>query len=186
MNAENTLLNDYFLNDVNITSNIRNKGEYKYFYIGENSSETDKSFLYFSTMWYTEKITKDMEILSSCYNNINTGQLFYNKATKKYNLFIYKNVMDNRNENLSLNLHRIINITPQKIIDNKKNNSKNLTEKDYQNIKNSKIFLASFDYIILNEIDMRILLININTGKFVTLFRKPQLIDIVILLFKEQ
>ena len=172
MNAENTLLNDYFLNDVNITSNIRNKGEYKYFYIGENSSETDKSFLYFSTMWYTEKITKDMEILSSCYNNINTGQLFYNKATKKYNLFIYKNVMDNRNENLSLNLHRIINITPQKIIDNKKNNSKNLTEKDYQNIKNSKIFLASFDYIILNEIDMRILLININTGKFVTLFRK--------------
>ena len=41
MNTENALLKDYFLNDVNITSDIRAKGEYKYFYMGENSSETD-------------------------------------------------------------------------------------------------------------------------------------------------
>ena len=114
MNEENSLLKDYFLNDVNITSDIREIGEYKYFYLGENSSETDKSFLYFSTMWYTEKITKDMEIISSCYNPVNTSQLFYNKKTKLYNLYIYKNIIDNRNENISLKLHKIINIIPQK------------------------------------------------------------------------
>ena len=116
MNADNTLLDDNFLNDVNITSDVRAKGEFKYFYIGENSSETDKSFLYFSTMWYTEKITKDMKIISSCYNHINTGQLYYNTKTKIYNIFIYKNVLDSKNENLSLKLRRIINIEPYKEI----------------------------------------------------------------------
>ena len=50
MSFEKAYLKDDFLNDVSITSDIRAKGEYKYFYIGENSSETDKSFLYFSTM----------------------------------------------------------------------------------------------------------------------------------------
>jgi len=175
MNTENALLKDYFLNDVNITSDIRAKGEYKYFYMGENSSETDKSFLYFSTMWYTEKITKDMEIISSCYNPINTGQLFYDKKAKIYKIFIYKNNIDNRNENLSLKLHKIINITPHKKSDNQDTNPKKKEEKDYQNIQNSKIFLASFDYILLNENDARILLININTGKYITIFSKSGL-----------
>ena len=170
MNEENSLLKDYFLNDVNITSDIREKGEYKYFYLGENSSETDKSFLYFSTMWYTEKITKDMEIISSCYNPVNTSQLFYNKKMKLYNLFIYKNIIDNRNENISLKLHKIINIIPQKRREGKNSTSKNQEEKDYNSIKNTKIFLASYDYILLNEIDIRIILININTGKFITIF----------------
>ena len=172
MNVENNSFNDFFLNGVDITSNIRAKGEYKYFYIGENSSETDKSFLFFSTMWYSEKVTKDMEIICSCYNRINTAQLFYNKKTKKYNLFIYKNIIDNRNENLSLKLLRIIQITPQIKMDNNmnKNSKKNLTEKEYHNIKNGKICLASYDYILLNEYDSRIILIKINTGEFVTLF----------------
>ena len=89
MNVENALLKEYFLQDVNITSDIRAKGEFKYFYIGENSSETDKSFLYFSAIWYTEKITNDMVIICSCYNHINTAQLYYNKKMNKYNLFIY-------------------------------------------------------------------------------------------------
>ena len=172
MNGENSLLKDYFLNGVNITSDIRAKGEFKYFYIGENSSETDKSFLYFSTMWYTEKITKDMQIVCSCYNHISTGQLYYNTKTKIYNLFIYKNVMDNKNENLSLKLHRIINIAPLKRNFNQNNNQKNQEEKEYQSIMNSKVYLASQDFILLNEIDSRILLININTGKFITIFRK--------------
>ena len=172
MNVENASLKEYFLQDVNITSDIRAKGEFKYFYIGENSSETDKSFLYFSAIWYTDKITSDMEIIFSCYNHINTAQLYYNKKIKKYNLFIYKNEVDYRNENISLKLHRIINITPSKKNHNQNNNTKNQTEKDYQSIMSSKIFLASKDYILLNEPDLRVLLININTGKFLTLFRK--------------
>ena len=175
MNTDNALLKDYFLNDVTITSDIRAKGEYKYFYIGENSSETDKSFLYFSTMWYTEKITKDMEIISSCYNPINTAQLFYNKKTKIYSIFIYKNKIDNRNENISLKLHKIIKIAPHKKNDDQNSNPKNKEDKDYQNIQNSKIFLASFDYILLNENDTRILLININTGKYITIFSRSGL-----------
>ena len=172
MSFEKAYLKDDFLNDVSITSDIRAKGEYKYFYIGENSSETDKSFLYFSTMWYTEKITKDMEIICSCYNHINTGQLFYNKQTKLYNIYIYKNKIDNKNENISLKLYRIINIAPLKRNINQSNNPKNQHEKDYQSIMSSKIFLASNDYILLNEIDARVLLININTGKYITIFRK--------------
>ena len=68
MNNDNLEYNDSFLNDINITSNIRAPGEYKYFYCGENNTETDKSFLVFSTMWYTEKVTENMEIISSCYN----------------------------------------------------------------------------------------------------------------------
>ena len=172
MNVENALLKEYFLQDVNITSDIRAKGEFKYFYIGENSSETDKSFLYFSAIWYTEKITNDMVIICSCYNHINTAQLYYNKKMNKYNLFIYKNEVDYRNENISLKLHRIINISLSKKNYHQNNNAKHQTEKDYQSIINSKIFLASKDYIILNEPDLRVLLININTGKFLTIFRK--------------
>ena len=172
MNVDNALSKDYFLQDVNITSDIRAKGEFKYFYIGENSTESDKSFLYFSAIWYTERITNDMEIICSCYNQINTAQLYYNKKIKKYNLFIYKNEIDYRNENISLKLHRIINITPLKKNYNHNNNTKNQKEKEYHTIINSKIFLASKDYILLNEPDLRVLLININTGKFLTLFRK--------------
>ena len=133
MNGENVLSKDYFLNDVNITSDIREKGEFKYFYIGENSSESDKSFLYFSSIWYTEKITSDMEIICSKYNHINTAQLYYNKKTKKYNLLVYKNNVDYRNENISLKLHKIINIIPFKRNYSQNNNSKNQAEKDYQN-----------------------------------------------------
>ena len=55
---------------------------------------------------------------------------------------------------------------------NQINNPKNQHEKDYQSIMSSKIFLASNDYILLNEIDARVLLININTGKYITIFRK--------------
>ena len=172
MNAENALLKEYFLNDVNITSSIRAPGEFKYFYMGENSSETDKSFLYFSSLWHSEKVTKDMEIICSCYNNINTGQLFYNKKTQNYNLFIYKNIIDYRNENISLKLHRIINITPKKRLDVGNKSQKNQNDKEYQNIMNSKIYLASKEYILLNEVDLRILLINIDTGRFITIFSK--------------
>ena len=123
-------------------------------------------------MWYTEKITKDMEIICSSYNHINTGQLFYNKQTKIYNIYIYKNIIDSKNENISLKLYRIINIAPLKRNINQSNNPKNQHEKDYQSIMSSKIFLASNDYILLNEIDARVLLININTGKYITIFRK--------------
>ena len=72
---------DNFLNAVDITSTIRAKGEYKYYYCGENNSETDKSFLAVATMWYNDRITSDMEILASCHNPLNTAQLFFNNET---------------------------------------------------------------------------------------------------------
>lgn len=52
------LNNSDFLNEVDITSKIRAPGEYKYYYIGENNSESDKSFLVISTMWHSKKKLK--------------------------------------------------------------------------------------------------------------------------------
>ncbi len=174
MNNDNLEYNDSFLNDINITSNIRAPGEYKYFYCGENNTETDKSFLVFSTMWYTEKVTENMEIISSCYNSINTAQLFLNKKTNLYNLFIYKNIIDYKSENMSLKLLKIINLPSKNKSDNQNsktiNGSKN--DKDYLNNMNSKIYFASNNYILLNETDCRILLIDIYTSSYLTIFSK--------------
>ena len=102
---------EYFLNSVDITSNIRTKGEYKYYYCGENNSESDKSFTAISTMWFNEKITSDMEILSSCYNPINTAQIFYNNKTNTYTVLVYKNIIDYRNENMQLKLLHNVNLS---------------------------------------------------------------------------
>ena len=178
MNDDISGYKDEFLNDVNITSNIRAPGEYKYFYSGENSTETDKSFLFFSTMWFTEKVTENMEIISSCYNSINTAQLFFNKKTNLYNLFIYKNKIDYRNENMSLKLFKIINIALQNKTDNQNNannnrmNNNTKFDKDFLNNINTKIYFASNNYILLNELDNRILLIDIDNNSYITIFSK--------------
>ena len=178
MENNNIDLSNSFLNEVNITSNIRAPGEFKYFYCGENNTETDKSFLVFSTMWYTERVTDDMEIISSIYNSNNTVQLFLNKKNDLYNLFIYKNIVDYKNENMSLKLLKILNIVPkiklEKQINNNKTNNTNKTysKKEYSSLMNTKIFFASNNFILLNEIDLRIMLIDIYEGTFVNLYCK--------------
>ena len=165
-----------FLNEVNITSNIRGPGEYKYFYFGENSSASDKSFLVFSTMWYTDKVTDDMKIICSCYNSIHIAQLYINKITNLYNLFIYKNKIDFRNENMSLKLLKIINIIPNNKTEqnniSKSNTNQTRNEKDYMNYMDVKIFFAANNYLLLNEKDCRILLIDFTKGNYVTIFSK--------------
>ena len=50
MNFDNFTEEGSFLNAVNITSNVRAPGEYKYYYCGEKNSSSDKSFLSISTM----------------------------------------------------------------------------------------------------------------------------------------
>ena len=107
----NINLEENFLNAVELTSNIRAPGEYRYYYCGENNSESDKSFLAISSMWYNNKITSDMEILTSCHNPTNTAQIFLNNQTNLYNILIYKNVIDYRNENMELKLIHQINIS---------------------------------------------------------------------------
>ena len=173
MNNDNLDFKDNFLNEVNITSNIRGPGEYKYFYFGENHSGSDKSFLVFSTMWYSDRITDDMEIICSCYNSINIAQLYINKKTNLYNLYIYKNIIDYRNENMSLKLLKIINIIPYNKSEqnsiSKSNTNQTKNEKDYMN---AKIYFASNNYLLLNEKDYRILLIDLNTSNYVTIFSK--------------
>ena len=168
---ENSEYKDSFLNDINITSNIRSPDEFKYFYCGENNSENDKSFLVFSTMWHSERITENMEIISSCYNSINTAQLFLNKKTYFYNLYIYKNIIDYKNENMNLKLYRIINISTKIKLDNQNNDIKTstTTKKGYLDLINTKIYFASNNYILLNEFDCRILLIDINNNSYITL-----------------
>ena len=175
MNNDNLDFKDNFLNEVNITSNIRGPGEYKYFYFGENHSGSDKSFLVFSTMWYTDKII-DMEIICSCYNSINIAQLYINKKTNLYNLYIYKNIIDYRNENMSLKLLKIINIIPYNKSEqnniSKSNTNQTKNEKDYMNYINVKIYFASNNYLLLNEKDCRILLIDLNASNYTTIFTK--------------
>ena len=176
MNNDNLDFKDNFLNEVNITSNIRGPGEYKYYYFGENNSGSDKSFLVFSTMWYTDRITDDMEIICSCYNSINIAQLYINKMTNLYNLYIYKNIIDYRNENMSLKLLKIINIIPTNKSEqnniSKSNTNQTKNEKDYINYMNAKIYFASKNYMLLNEKDCRILLIDLNTSSYTTIFSK--------------
>ena len=154
-----------FLNEVDITSKIRAPGEHKYYYCGENNSESDKSFLVVSSMWYTDKITEDMELQASCYNSNNTAQIFLNIKTNIYNIFVYQNIIDYHNENMILKLIQQINLPSKYKLEGI--NNRNEIEKT-----TVKIFFVSSNYILFNEIDYRIILIEIETGNFITIFNK--------------
>ena len=156
---------DDFLNTVDITSKIRAPGEYKYYYCGENNSETDKSFLVVASMWFNEKITSDMEIVASCYNSANTAQLFLNNKTNYYNILIYKNVIDYRNENMILKLIHQVNIPVNLNLETTDNQIK-------LDKKKVKIFLVGKNYLIVNIIDFNILLLDFTTGNYITIFTR--------------
>ena len=156
---------DNFLNAVDITSTIRAKGEYKYYYCGENNSETDKSFLAVATMWYNDRITSDMEILASCHNPLNTAQLFFNNETNSYNILIYKNVIDYRNENMILKLIYQINLAVNFQIDT----TNNQIQIDKKKVK---IFLVGKNYLIINVVDYNILLLDFIKGNYITIFSR--------------
>ena len=159
---------DNFLNSVDITSNIRSKGEYKYYYCGENNSESDKSFTVVSTMWFNEKITPEMDLITSCYNPTNTAQIFYNNKTNSYNILIYKNIIDYRNENMQLKLLQNINLSinlPLEI-------NNNQFQKDKIDKKKVKIFLVGKNYLLINIIDYNILLLDYSTGGYITIFTR--------------
>ena len=146
-------ISDNFLNEVDITSKIRSKGEYKYYYCGENNSETDKSFLAVSSMWFNEKVSSDMEIISSCHNIVNTAQIFLNNKLNKYNIFIYKNIIDYRNENMKLKLLYRINLSSNLNVET--NNNTITIDK-----RKLKVFLVGKNYLIINIIDFNILLLD--------------------------
>lgn len=143
------------LNSININSNIRAPGEYKYTYYGDNAAETDKSFFNFSTMWYTTKITSEHSYLCTTYNIEHTVMLYYNKKDKFLNLFWYKNDLNVFNENFSLSEKGQIDIP--------------VTSRTAPNIK---IFLIADNHVLINEIDLRIILLDLLTGNFITLFEK--------------
>ena len=157
------------LNSVNITSNVRAPGEYKYYYCGENNSSSDKSFLSFSTSWYTTKISEEKFFLSSCYTEKYTAYLFYCPIKSLYNIYVYKNIIDYKSENISLKPIQLIHLEPsynQKDIIISKND---LNEMPVINI-NTKIFFAADNYLLLNEFDKKIILIDFFNGNYITLF----------------
>ena len=80
--------------------------------------------------------------------------LYLNKQNLKYILYIYNNKIDYRSENINLSLENIYTIP---ILNNNFN-------------YNVNIYIASDCYILLNEFENRILLIDIFTGNFITLF----------------
>ena len=154
---------NYVLNSINITSYVRAPGEYKYYYKGENTSEIDKSFFAFSTMWYNSKITSDLELLSSNYNSNYTAQLYLNKTKKIYNIYIYKNEIDFRSENLNFKLIRILDFPLSKYFDISTYDSSKII---------TTIFFASDYYLIINDIDIRIILLDFRNGNYVSIFEK--------------
>ena len=157
-------LDDNFLNDVDITSNIRAPGEYKYYYCGENNSESDKSFLAISSMWYNDKISSDMEIICSCHNSMNTAQLFLDDKTNAYSILIYKNIIDYRNENMILKLIHQVNLTPNFQLD--------INTQIQIDKRKVKIFLVGKNYLVINIIDFNILLLDYTNGNFITIFAR--------------
>ena len=154
---------NYELNSINITSYVRGPGEYKYYYKGENTSEIDKSFFVFSTMWYNSKITSDLELLSSNYNSNYTAQLYLNKTKKNYNIYIYKNEIDFRSENINFKLIRILDFPLSKYFD--------ISSYDSSKIITS-IFLASDYYLLINDIDIRLILLDFRNGNYISIFEK--------------
>ena len=169
MNYDNYSDEGSCLNAINITSNVRAPGEYKYFYCGENSSASDKSFLVISPMWYTTKISEDMFLLSSCYTSLYTCFLYYNPQKSIYNIYVYQNILDYKNENISLKAIQIIQLNhsykPKDIVISK-------TETTGQPIINInvKIYFGADNYLLLNEVDRRILLIDFINGNYITIF----------------
>ena len=154
------------LNSVNITSNVRAPGEYKYYYNGDNSSERDLSYLTVSSMWYTLSITSDHHLLSSTYNSSFFAQLFYIPTQKRLLLYIYKTKLDYRNENIRVVPYQTINLPLSNYF-----RTTPTSEIDYDK-ELTRIFFAANTFIILNDFDTRILIIDINTGKYITLFER--------------
>ena len=157
------------LNPVNMTSNVRTPGEYKYYYCGENNSSSDKSFLSFSTMWYTTKISEEKFLLSSCYTELYTAFIYYCPIKSLYNIYVYQNIIDYKSENISLKPIQLIHLKPTykpKEIIISKNDTNGMP---VINI-NVKIFFGANNYILLNEIDKRIILIDFYNGNYNTLF----------------
>ena len=158
------------LNPVSITSDVRAPGEYKYYYCGENNINSDKSFLTVSSMWYTSKISEDLILLSSCYTNLYTCYLYYCPKKDIYNIFVFQNKIDYKSENISLKPIKIIHL--EHCYKSKEINimKSDLNQKPIINI-NVKIFFAANNYLILNEIDKRIILIDFFNGNYITIFR---------------
>ena len=174
MNYDNYSDDGSCLNPVNITSNVRAPGEYKYYYCGENHCDSDKSFLSISTMWYTTKISEDMLLLSSCYTPYNTCLLYYCPKKNMYNIYIYQNTLDYKSENISLKPVQLIQLNHSyKVKDIVKISE--TTKQPVMNINiNVKVYFGADNYIILNEIDRRILLIDFINGNYVTIFNNKE------------
>ena len=161
------------LNSVNITSNVRAPGEYKYYYCGENNSSSDKSFLWFSSMWYTTKISEEKFLLSSCYTEYHTAFIYYCPIKSLYNIYVYKNCIDYKSENISLKPIQLIHLKPvykSKDIIISGNDSNGIPSINI----NVKIYFGANNYILLNEIDRRILLIDFYNGNYITLFNNEE------------
>ena len=170
MNYDNYSDEGNALNSVDITSNVRAPGEYKYYYCGENNAASDKSFLSFSTMWYTQQISEDMIILSSCYTQLYTCLLYYTPKKNFYYIYVYQNVLDYKSETVSLKSVQIIKL------EHSIKEEEVTLRRDSTGVINKivKIYFGADNYLLLNEIDRRILLIDFINGNYVTIFNNKE------------
>lgn len=153
-----------FLNPINITSNLRAPGEYKYYYNGDTSSQSDSSYFTISSTWHTSSIHSTYKLLSTTYNPFYFVQLFYIPQLKQYSLHIYKTTINTSTESIIVSPFNIITLPASSYF--KYTQSSNI---NYA-ITHTRIYIAATSFIILNDIDIRILVIDINSGKYITLF----------------
>ena len=127
-------------------------------------------------MWYTTNISEEKYLLSSCYNETYTSYIYYCPIKHLYNIYVYKNIIDYKSENISLKPIQLIHMQPSynakdiKIGTNDINNTNKLPSINII----VKIFFGADNYLLLNEFDKRIILIDIFNGKFITLFNNKE------------
>ena len=154
------------LNPINITSNLRAPGEYKYYYNGDSSSQSDSSYYTISSIWYTPSIPSTYKLLSTTYNPSYFVQLFYIPHLKQFSLYIYKTQLNTSTESITVSPYNIVTLPASSYFKSTPSSDINYA------MTHSRIYIASTSFIVLNDIDIRILLIDINSGKYITLFSK--------------
>jgi hypothetical protein len=121
-------------------------------------------------MWYTQNISEDMIILSSCYTPLYTCLLYYTPKKNFYYIYVYQNILDYKSEIVSLKAVQIIQL-------------KHSIKEEEITLRSSstgvinkivKIYFGADNYLLLNEIDRRILLIDFINGNYVTIFNNKE------------
>ena len=115
-----------------------------------------------------------MFLLSSCYTQYYTCLLYYCQKKNIYNIYVYQNSLDYKSENISLKPIQLIQLEHSYKAKDIVITKSDRTGQSVINI-NVKIYFGADNYILLNEVDRRILLIDFINGNYITIFNNKEL-----------